>query len=117
MGVKPDKHRGAAYFGSYYSRDKRTATVHPDAHGGGKRGFGIGLTAVVRVGPPDKLHSVAPVVIGIDIHAPTSGSIEGLENAIGHAKRNTSIPVVPDEPDCPISPSTWATTPKRDSLA
>lgn len=88
LGIKPDKHRGAAYFGSYYSREKHTTTVHQDASGGGKRGFGIGLTAVVRVGPPDQLHAIAPVVIGIDIHPPTSGSTEALDIAITHAKRN-----------------------------
>ncbi len=88
LGIKPDKHRGAAYFGSYYSRDKHTTTVRQDGSGGGNRGFGIGLTAVVRVGPPDQLHAVAPVVIGIDIHTPTSGSTEALDIAIRHAKRN-----------------------------
>jgi hypothetical protein len=88
LGIKADKHRGAAYFGSYYSRDKHTTTAHQDASGGGKRGFGIGLTAVIRVGPPDRLHSIAPVVIGIDIHPPTSGSTDALDVAITHAKRN-----------------------------
>lgn len=88
LGSRPDKHRGAAYFGSYYSRDRQTTTVRQDASGNGKRGFGIGLTALVRVGPPDQLHSIAPVVIGIDIHPPTSGSTEALHIAISHAKRN-----------------------------
>lgn len=88
LGIKPDKHRGAAYFGSYYSRDKHSTTVHQNASGGGKRGFGIGLTAVIRVGPPDQLHAIAPVIIGIDIHPPTSGSTNGLDVAITHAKRN-----------------------------
>ncbi|MBB2769888.1 UNVERIFIED_ORG: hypothetical protein GGE11_000783 [Mycolicibacterium obuense] len=88
LGIKPDKQRGAAYFGSYYSRDKHSTTVYQDASGGGKRGFGIGLTAVIRVGPPDQLHAVAPVVIGMDVHPPTSGSVDGLDVAITHAKRN-----------------------------
>lgn len=88
LGIKPDKQRGAAYFGSYYSRDKHSTTVYQDASGGGKRGFGIGLTAVIRVGPPEQLHAVAPVVIGMDVHPPTSGSVDGLDVAITYAKRN-----------------------------
>src|SRR5699024_6822392 len=79
-GSRDDKARGgAAYMGAYYARDERgvprTAGMPPRIR---KSGFGIGVTAVTRVGPPGVVEAVAPVITGIAIHTPTSGSVEGL---------------------------------------
>lgn len=74
--------RSAVAIGAYYSHEK------PDGDNGGKRGHGIGVTAVVRVGGPDSMHAVTPVVTGIAIHKPTSGTPEHLEAALSHHRRN-----------------------------
>lgn len=90
LGTKPEKHRGAAYIGGYYMRDRTTGTAQT---GGSaryitKQGFGIGVTAVSRIGSPSNLYGIAPVITGIAIHAPTSGSLEGLALAIAAHKEN-----------------------------
>jgi hypothetical protein len=87
LGAKPDKKRGAAYVGKYYARDEKT-TVRADGRGKGKRGFGLGLTAVSMVGPPDQLHRVPAVIVAMDIHPPTSGSAEAVDKCLTHLKRN-----------------------------
>jgi hypothetical protein len=90
LGSRPEKNRGAAYIGSYYVRESATGTITTTIKGHEirKAGFGLGLSAVTRVGPPDALHSVPTVIIGIDVHPPTSGSVEGLRNALIEARRN-----------------------------
>jgi len=89
LGAKDHLKRGACYFGAYYARDDNAkGPFSEDAKGTGKRGFGVGVTVAVRVGPPHKLHSVAPVIVGMDIHAPTSGSPEALGTCIEHMKAN-----------------------------
>lgn len=79
LGSRDDKARGAAYMGAYYARDERgvpqSAGMPPRIR---KAAFGIGVTAVTRVGPPGAVEAVPPVITGIAIHAPTSGSVEGL---------------------------------------
>ena len=79
LGSRDDKHRGAAYVGKYYVRDERgvpqTASTPPRIR---KSGFGIGVTAVTRVGPPGAVEAISPVITGIAIHTPTSGSVDGL---------------------------------------
>lgn len=90
LGTRPDKVRGAAYCGSFYMRDRDTGTVNDSGpvRSISKSGIGIGLTAVTRIGHPDAIHAVPPVVVGIDIHPPTSGSVDGLRTALDHARRN-----------------------------
>ncbi|KAA0024909.1 hypothetical protein [Antrihabitans cavernicola] len=90
LGSRPDKHRGAAYCGRYYVRDAKTGAISDPRSVDAikKAAFGLGLTAVTRIGKPDALHGVAPVIIGIDIHPPTSGSVDGLAVALEQAKRN-----------------------------
>jgi hypothetical protein len=87
LGAKPEKNRGAAYVGKYYARDDRTR-VTADGRGKGKRGFGLGATAVSVVGPPDRLHLVPSVIAAIHIHPPTSGSAEAVDKCLSHLKRN-----------------------------
>lgn len=84
LGSRPDKHRAAAYCGRYYVRDRKTGEVRETGRPRDikKAAFGIGLTAVTRVGPPYALHRVAPVIVGIAVHPPTSGSTEGLKDAL-----------------------------------
>lgn len=87
LDAKPEKNRGAAYIGKYYARDEQTR-VTPDSRGKGKQGFGLGLTAVSIVGPPDQLHLVPAVIAAIHIHEPTSGSAEAVDKCLTHLKRN-----------------------------
>lgn len=88
LGVTDDRNRSAIYFGGYYRRDYRNRV---DAEGNPltkKRAWGIGVTAVSSVGPPDALHNRPILFTGIAIHPPTSGSLEGLDEAIEHHQRN-----------------------------
>ncbi|WP_312098636.1 hypothetical protein [Corynebacterium dentalis] len=85
LGTKDDKHRSAAYAGRYYVRDGSDNSVHSkfgDVVQFRKAAVGIGVTAVSRVGAPDDLYGVPPVISGVAIHPPTSGSVEGLAKAI-----------------------------------
>lgn len=90
LGIRPDKHRGAAYCGKYYKRDKQTGEVRTLRMPieSSKTGFGIGLTAVSRVGPPRAVHAVAPVIVGIAVREPTSANIEALQVAMEGATEN-----------------------------
>lgn len=90
LGTRPEKYRGASYFGRYYVRDRQTGTISTPGKVKeiSKAGFGVGLTAVTRIGRPDAIHAVPPVVVGIDIHPPTSGSVDGLRTALEHASTN-----------------------------
>ncbi|WP_155994167.1 hypothetical protein [Corynebacterium vitaeruminis] len=83
LGVRPDKQRAAAYAGAYYMRDK----THQLGTGEKmrevtKRGFGIGVTAVSRVGSADDLYSVSPVITAISIDKPSPGSTVALGRAL-----------------------------------
>lgn len=86
LGSREEKNRGAAYIGEYYVRESATGTITTNCQQITKAGFGLGLSAVTRVGSPDALHAVSNVIIGIDVHAPTSGSIDGLRNALLEAR-------------------------------
>ena len=89
LGAKDRLQRGACYFGAYYARDDNPkGPFSEDAKGTGKRGFGVGVTVVVRVGPPHRLHAVAPVILAMDVHQPTSGSPVALDTCIEHMKAN-----------------------------
>lgn len=90
LGIRPEKHRGAAYCGRYYLRDASSGEVKTAQRPREirKAAFGIGLTAVTRVGPPDALHTVSPVIVGIDVHEPTSGSVTGLKAALDGMREN-----------------------------
>ncbi len=90
LGVKAHRMRAASYCGRFYVRDKATGTINLDVRGQAitKSGFGIGMTALTRVGPPDALHAIAPVIVAIDIHPPTSGSVEGIRASLRHLNLN-----------------------------
>lgn len=88
LGVSDDRHRSAIAFGGYYRRDYRNRV---DANGRKltkKSASGIGITAISSIGPPAALHSRPSLFTGIAIHPPTSGSLEGLDEAITHHQRN-----------------------------
>lgn len=90
LGIKDDKVRGAAYIGAYYLRDRNSGSV---VLGNGvrdvsKRGFGIGITALSRVGSKKGLYGHAPVITAIGIDKPSPGSIEALAVALHHHRLN-----------------------------
>ncbi|MBE5462799.1 hypothetical protein [Mycobacteroides abscessus] len=90
LGVREDRMRGAAPMGRFYARTSAN-TVHTGQGSPGqlrKAGYGIEITAITRIGQPDALHAVAPVITGIDIHTPTSGSVEGLSVALRFHQEN-----------------------------
>lgn len=90
LGTGLDKYRAAPACGRYYSRDRNTGAIsYPDTPQAiRKAGYGIGLTAITRVGPPDALHTAAPVIVGVDIHEPTSGSPDALQIALDAMRAN-----------------------------
>jgi hypothetical protein len=89
LGARDHLNRGACYFGAYYARDDHAkGPFSENAKGTGKCGFGVGVTVAVRVGPPHKLHAVAPVIVAMDVHPPTSGSPQALGTCIEHMQTN-----------------------------
>lgn len=90
LGSRDTKRRGAAYSGTYYIRDREDHSLHSEL--GNRRstkgGVAVGITAVCRVGPPRAVYSVAPVITGISIDKPSSGSVPGLTRAIRFHQEN-----------------------------
>lgn len=89
LGSRDSKCRGAAYAGGYYGRDNSDNSVLDNpgkARQLRKTAFGIGVTAVSRIGGPNALYSIPPVITGVSIHTPTSGSVAGLAEAMGYHK-------------------------------
>lgn len=84
LGSRPDKRRAAAYCGKYYRRDKQTGEVRTVRMPieSSKTGFGVGVTAISRVGPPQAVHAVAPVIVGIAVREPTSANVEAVRVAM-----------------------------------
>lgn len=90
LGSRDTKRRGAAYSGAYYIRDREDHSLHsePGTRRSTKGGVAVGITAVCRVGPPKAVYSVAPVITGISIDKPSSGSVQGLARAIRFHQEN-----------------------------
>ena len=90
LGSRDTKRRGAAYSGTYDIRDREDQSLHSEL--GNRRstkgGVAVGITAVCRVGPPRAVYSVAPVITGISIDKPSSGSVPGLTRAIRFHQEN-----------------------------
>lgn len=85
--------RGSVYIGGLYRRDLanvvQTASERNPKDGAvKKRGWGLGVTAVSSVGPPDALHNRPILFTGIAIHSPTAGSLDGLDEAVHHHRLN-----------------------------
>lgn len=88
LGSRPERYRGASSVARYWARDKKGQVKQPGAPGDTKTsGFGVGATFVSRIGRRDALHAEPAVFIGVDVHAPTSGSVEGLATALRQAAR------------------------------
>jgi hypothetical protein len=91
LGSRPERYRGASSIARYWARDKRGQVKQPGMPGDIKSsGFGVGATFVSRVARRDALHAEPALFVGLDVHAPTSGSVDGLATALAHARR-TSI--------------------------
>ncbi|MGW0039315.1 hypothetical protein [Gordonia sp. NPDC003376] len=88
LGVRDDRYRPAVYFAGYYQRDSRNQVDSTGAPIAKKRAWGVGITAVSSVGPPEALHSRPVLFTGLSIHPPTSGSLQGLDEAVRHHKAN-----------------------------
>ena len=88
LGSRPERYRGASSVARYWARDKRGQVKQPGVPGDIKSsGFGIGATFVSRVGRRDALHAEPALFVGMDVHAPTSGSVDGLATGLAHARR------------------------------
>lgn len=88
LGSRPDRYRGASSVARYWARDKRGQVKTPGSTGDIRSsGFGVGATFVSRIGRRDALHSEPALFVGVAVHAPTSGSVEGLATALHHARR------------------------------
>lgn len=90
LGSRDDKFRGASYIGSYYVRERDSGSIvlGLKGHDISKRGYGIGITALSRVGSKEHLYSIAPVITAISIAKPSAGSIEALAEALHHHRDN-----------------------------
>ncbi|AWB80969.1 hypothetical protein C3B44_00230 [Corynebacterium yudongzhengii] len=90
LGSKDDKMRGAAYIGAYYLRDRGSGSVvlGEGAREISKQGFGLGVTALSRVGSKKNLYGIAPVITAIGIDKPSPGSVEALSVALHHHRLN-----------------------------
>lgn len=90
LGVADEKYRGATPFARAYGRDRRNKVRATDGQKAAmsKSGIGVGLTAVTRIGEPDRMHSIPPVIVGIDVHQPTSGDPGALLRALAQANAN-----------------------------
>lgn len=88
LGSRPEKNRGAAYFGKYYVRERSTGTIDGDDRRIGKRGYAIGVTTITRVGAGTQVHAVAPVILAAHIGHPSSGDPAALRVCIEHMRRN-----------------------------
>lgn len=91
LGTRDNKSRGAAYLARYYVRDGSDYSLHTgfgDVVTVAKSGFGVEVTAVSRVGAPDDLYGVPPVVTAVAVHEPTSGSVDGFATAVSYHQAN-----------------------------
>lgn len=91
LGTTDNKSRGAAYLARYYVRDGSDYSLHTgfgDVIKVAKSGFGVEVTAVSRVGAPDDLYGVPPVVTAVAVHEPTSGSVDGFATAVSYHQAN-----------------------------
>ncbi len=81
--------RGAVAGANFHVRDKKTSG---DGTGSARQityaGMTLELTALTRIGKPTAMHSVAPVFVGIAVHYATSGSPEGMADALEQAEAN-----------------------------
>lgn len=90
IGVADDKMRGAVPSANYHVRDRKSAAG--DGTGTTRQityaGMTLEMTALTRIGKPTAMHAVAPVFVGIAIHYGTSGSPEGMADALERAEAN-----------------------------
>jgi hypothetical protein len=88
LGSRPERYRGASAVARYWTRDKRGQVKQAGTPGDIKSsGFGIGATFVSRVARRDALHAEPALFVGMDVHAPTSGSVDGLATGLRHSRR------------------------------
>lgn len=84
LGTAPHRQRSAFTMAEWVARDRSGVVEGTTRKAGGVKhlGYGIGVTAIARVGPPGKRRHVLPVVTAIDIDRPTAGSADGLARAL-----------------------------------
>ena len=93
LGTRDDKYRGAAYAGSYFTRDRVTHSISTSGNSVKERqvknsGIGLGITAVSRLGPAEDIYAIAPVITAIALDKPTSGSVEAARAALAMHQLN-----------------------------
>jgi hypothetical protein len=96
VGTRPTAKRPADYAAGFYRRSGGVIQADPDSGTKtklDKMGFGVGVTAITRVGRPGALRSVVPVITAIDIHKPTAASREGFANALTQHRLNRFDPL------------------------
>ena len=90
LGVAEDKMRGAVPSANFLIRDRKF--VRSDGAGSTREityaGMTLEMTALTRIGKPTAMHSVAPVFVGIAVHYGTSGSPQGMADALEQAEAN-----------------------------
>jgi hypothetical protein len=72
VGFRDDKRCSASPMARSYAREKRTREVSltPTSRAISKFGLGVEITVIIRIGEPDALLSVPPLITGLDAHDP-----------------------------------------------
>ncbi|OFB42557.1 hypothetical protein BA059_04915 [Mycolicibacterium sp. (ex Dasyatis americana)] len=90
IGSAADKLRGAVLGANFHVRDKKSvgrngeSTTRQITYAA----MSMEMTALTRIGKPSAMHAVAPVFVGIAIHYATSGSPQGMAEALEQAEAN-----------------------------
>lgn len=92
-GMRDELRRSAVPMAAFYRRQDGTVKTGP-ATGAvrEKMAWGIGVTALTRVGAPGSIRKVPPVTVGVAFGPPTSGSVAAVEECMKHASANGLIP-------------------------
>ena len=97
-GMRDDLQRSAVPMAALYRRQEgvvRTDSPQRGVRETTKMAWGIGVTALVRVGAACSIRSATPVTIAVAFGPPTSGSVAAVETCLVHAEKNgLTIPAV-----------------------
>lgn len=90
LGVALEKMHAASPLSEPWARERASGQIKSDLARREitKAGNGIGITMLTRVARRDAIHSEPSLFVGMASHSPTGGSVEGLAQAIAHARRN-----------------------------
>lgn len=88
-GMRDDLKRSAVPMAALYRRQEGVVKVGPNTGATReKMAWGIGVTALQRVGPPGHINDVLPLIVGVAFGPPTSASVPAVAECLKHAHAN-----------------------------